>query len=40
MRIPPVNLAPLADIVRGVPTLRLVVLNAGHNPNWKPIAAA
>jgi hypothetical protein len=40
MRIPPVNLAPLADLVRGVPSLRLVVLNAGRNPYWKQIAAA
>jgi predicted TIM-barrel fold metal-dependent hydrolase len=40
MRIPPVNLAPLADIVRCVPSLRLVVLNAGRNPYWKQIAAA
>jgi predicted TIM-barrel fold metal-dependent hydrolase len=40
MRIPPVNLAPLADIVRGVPSSRLVVLNAGRNPYWKQIAAA
>jgi predicted TIM-barrel fold metal-dependent hydrolase len=40
MRIPPVNLAPLADIVRTVPALRLVVLNAGRNPYWKQIVAA
>jgi predicted TIM-barrel fold metal-dependent hydrolase len=40
MRIPPVNLAPLADIVRSVPSLRLVVLNAGRNPYWKQIVAA
>ena len=40
MRIPPVNLAPLADIVGTIPSLRLVVLNAGRNPYWKAIVAA
>jgi hypothetical protein len=40
MRIPRVSLAPLAEIVAGVPSLRLVVLNAPRDPLRKKIAAA
>ena len=40
MRIPRVNLAPLAEIVVGVPSLRLVILNAPRDPLRKKIAAA
>jgi predicted TIM-barrel fold metal-dependent hydrolase len=40
MRIPRVNLAPLAEIVAGVPALRLVVLNAARDPLRQKIAAA
>jgi len=40
MRIPRVNLAPLAGIVARTPSLRLVVLNAGRDPSLKQIAAA
>jgi predicted TIM-barrel fold metal-dependent hydrolase len=40
MRIPRVSLAPLAEIVAGVPSLRLVVLNAARDPLRKKIAAA
>jgi len=40
MRIPRVNLAPLADVVAGVPSLRLVVLNAPRDSLRKKIAAA
>ena len=40
MRIPRVDLAPLAEIVAGVPSLRLVILNAPRDPLRKKIAAA
>jgi hypothetical protein len=40
MRIPRVNLAPLPEIVAGVPSLRLVVLNAARDPLRKKIVAA
>ncbi|MFB3920565.1 MAG: amidohydrolase family protein [Terriglobia bacterium] len=34
MRVPPVDLAPLADVIKGVPGLRLVILNC--NPRIDP----
>jgi predicted TIM-barrel fold metal-dependent hydrolase len=40
MRIPRVSLAPLAEIVAGAPSLRLVVLNAARDPLRQKIAAA
>jgi uncharacterized protein len=40
MRVPVVDLAPLAGIVRTVPSLRLVVLNQKRDPRSKQIAAA
>jgi predicted TIM-barrel fold metal-dependent hydrolase len=40
MRVPPVNLGPLADIVRTMPSLRLVILNLGSVQGRKQIAAA
>jgi predicted TIM-barrel fold metal-dependent hydrolase len=40
MRIPRVNLAPLPEIVAGVPSLRLVVLNAARDPLRQKIVAA
>lgn len=40
MRVPPVDLAPLADIVRSVPSVRLVVLNSARDPFRKQIATA
>ncbi len=40
MRIPRVNLAPLAEVVSRVPLLRLTVLNSGRDPQMKQIVAA
>ena len=40
LRIPRVNLAPLPEIVAGVPSLRLVVLNAARDPLRQKIVAA
>jgi predicted TIM-barrel fold metal-dependent hydrolase len=40
MRIPRVNLAPLGGIIARIPSLRLVVLNAGREPQRKQLAAA
>lgn len=39
MRIPPVNPAPLAAIVKELPKLRLVVLNGNRVPNARQLAA-
>jgi predicted TIM-barrel fold metal-dependent hydrolase len=40
VRIPRVNLAPLAEIVSKTPALRMVVLNSGREPLRKQIVAA
>ena len=40
MRIPRVNLAPLADAVFGTPGVRMVVLNAARDPHLKQIVQA
>src|SRR5262245_47189913 len=40
IRVPAVDLAPLAGIVRTIPSLRLVVLNQKRDPRLKEIAAA
>src|SRR5437016_14167553 len=40
MRVPAVDLAPLAGIVRSVPSLRLVILNQKRDRRLKEIAAA
>ncbi len=40
LRIPRVNLAPLPEVVAGVPSLRLVVLNAARDPLRQKIVAA
>lgn len=40
MRIPRVSLAPLAEIVARIPSLRLMVLNTWRDPLLKKIAAA
>ncbi len=40
MRVPVVDLAPLADIVKTMPSLRLLVLNQKRDPRSKQIAAA
>lgn len=40
MRVPVVDLAPLAGIVKTVPRLRLVALNQKRDPSSKQIAAA
>jgi hypothetical protein len=40
MRVPVVDLVPLAEIVKTVPSLRFVVLNQKRDPRSKQIAAA
>jgi predicted TIM-barrel fold metal-dependent hydrolase len=40
MRVPRVSLAPLAEVVRGIPSLRLMVLNSPRDPLIKQIVAA
>ncbi|HEY3838565.1 MAG TPA: amidohydrolase family protein [Bryobacteraceae bacterium] len=40
MRVAPVNLEPLAGIVRSMPSLRLVILNLGSGQSRKQLAAA
>lgn len=40
MRVAPVNLDPLAGIVRSMPSLRLVILNLGSGQPRKQLAAA
>ena len=40
MRVPPVNLDPLAGIVHTMPSLRLLILNQGAWPGRKQLAAA
>jgi predicted TIM-barrel fold metal-dependent hydrolase len=39
VRVPIVDLSPLEEIVRGVPSVRMVVLNAWREPQRKRIAA-
>jgi predicted TIM-barrel fold metal-dependent hydrolase len=40
MHVPPVDLAPLAGVVKSVPSLRLVLLNQKRYPRNRQIAAA
>src|SRR5579864_62762 len=40
MRVAPVNLEPLAGIVRSMPSLRIVILNQGSGQSRKQLAAA
>ncbi len=40
LRIPVVDVTPLADVVRTVPSLRLIVLNQKRDPRSKQISAA